>query len=265
MLFCRPKIPRAIMVAPHAKPLSILPISSRLARKLGDKWGRVISVEPLWLSLRLTDKFGWALCVNVPRVVEILMSVTADSDQELHAILMQVANGNEQALAALYKKLSRRIYAFSLRRVSDPNLAEEVVVETMYEVWRSAQTFNERSQVTTWILGIARYKTLDKLRQRGQRETISDESVLNAIVDESATAYDILTQQQQTAQVARCIETLPSDQRECLHLTFYEDMSIHEIAEIQAIPGNTVKTRLFHARRKMKECLERQIRWVGDL
>jgi len=57
------------------------------------------------------------------------------------------------------------------------------------------------------------------------------------------------------------METLPDEQREALHLVFYEDMSLGEIAQLQDCPENTVKTRLFHARRKMRECLERQTRW----
>ena len=191
------------------------------------------------------------------------MNTLADTG-ELARLLKQVGNGDEQALAHMYQKLSRRIYAFSLRRVSNPDLAEEVVVETMYEVWRNAKTFDGRAQVSTWVLGIARYKTLDKLRQLNRYETTSDEAVLDSIADESASAYDRLTQRQQAELIARCLEALPDDQRECLHCAFYEDMSINEIAELQGIPGNTVKTRLFHARRKLKECLERQSRWVGE-
>lgn len=191
------------------------------------------------------------------------MNAMSDTD-ELTQILLQVGNGDEQALARLYQKLSRRIYAFSLRRINNTDLAEEVVVETMYEVWRSAKTFDGRAQVSTWVLGIARYKTLDKLRQINRHETTSDEGVLESIADESASTYDTLSQRQQSEQIARCLETLPADQRECLHCVFYEEMSIHEIAQLQDIPSNTVKTRLFHARRKLKECLERQGRWLGE-
>ena len=192
-----------------------------------------------------------------------LMNTMSDTD-ELAQLLLQIGGGDEQALARLYQKLSRRIYAFSLRRINNTDLAEEVVVETMYEVWRNAKKFDGRSQVSTWVLGIARYKTLDKLRQINRHETTSDEEVLESITDESASTYDTLLQKQQSEQIARCLGTLPDDQRECLHCAFYEEMSIHEIAQLQDIPSNTVKTRLFHARRKLKECLERQSRWLGE-
>lgn len=184
----------------------------------------------------------------------------SNDDGELSHLLAQVAARDEAALAVLYRRMSRMIYAFSLRRLSDADAAEEVVVETMYEVWKGAPRFAGRSLVTTWILGIARHKSLDKLRRRGSEhcETLGDEA--EAVADDQPAMYELIARRQQAAQVALCMEALPDEQRECMHLVFHEDTPLAEIALIQACPENTVKTRLFHARRKMKECLERQTR-----
>jgi RNA polymerase sigma-70 factor (ECF subfamily) len=166
---------------------------------------------------------------------------TEDARDELLARLMaRVARKDEAALADLYRQISGTICAFALRRLSDPVGADEIVVETMYEVWRHGHRFAGQSRVTTWVLGIARHKILDRLRQRGSShfETLGEEA--EEVADESP----------------------PVEQRECIHLVFYEDMSLAEIAEIQSCPTNTVKTRLFHARRKIRGCLERQIKWL---
>jgi RNA polymerase sigma-70 factor (ECF subfamily) len=180
-------------------------------------------------------------------------------DGELCQLLEQIAGRDEAALMVLYRHMSRMIYAFSLRRLNDADAAEEVVVETMYEVWKGAPRFAARSLVTTWILGIARHKALDKLRlRRGEMyEPMGDEA--EAVADEQPSVYELIAGRQRATQVAVCMEALPDDQRECIHLVFYEDTPLADIALIQGCPENTVKTRLFHARRKMRNCLEKQV------
>ena len=187
------------------------------------------------------------------------LSPAAQLDGELCRLIQQVALRDEAALSTLYMRLSRTIYAFSLRRLCEPEAAEEVVVETMYEVWKNASRFAGRSRVTTWVLGIARHKSLDKLRMRGNdmAEPMGDEA--DGVADSSPSVYEMIAEKQRDDQVALCLEALPDAQRECMYLVFYEDAPLAEIAQLQACPENTVKTRLFHARRKMKECLEKQV------
>lgn len=198
-------------------------------------------------------------------LMESLLSTAQQQDIELCALMERIAVRDEVALAALYKRLSRMVYAFALRRLSEPVAAEEVVVETMFEVWKSAPRFAGRSLVTTWILGIARHKAMDKLRLRKGEvcEPLGDEA--EAIADESPSAYELLASKQLASQVSLCMDALPDEQRECIHLVFYEDSPLAEIAVIQACPENTVKTRLFHARRKMKDCLQRQTERMENL
>lgn len=183
------------------------------------------------------------------------------ADAELVALLADTARGDERALEVLYRKLSRRIYAFAVRRLSAVDAAEEVVVETMYEVWRHAGRYNGQARVTTWVLGIARHKLLDKLRQRGVQQMEEIEDHEDSMADTGPGPYEQLAQKQRAEQVKRCMETLPDVQRECLHLVFTEELGLAEIALVQDCPENTIKTRLFHARRKMRECIERQVRW----
>lgn len=194
--------------------------------------------------------------------MEIVLNPAQQQDIELCRLMQQVAARDEAALATLYKRMSRMIYAFSLRRLNAPDAAEEVVVETMYEVWKGAPRFGGRSMVTTWILGIARHKAIDKLRSRGitHYDPLGDEA--EAVADDSASVFDTIASKQQAGQIALCMEALPDEQRECLHLVFFEDARLADIATIQDCPENTVKTRLFHARRKMRDCMERQTRRI---
>jgi RNA polymerase sigma-70 factor (ECF subfamily) len=192
--------------------------------------------------------------------MEIVLNPAQQQDIELCRLMQQVAARDEAALATLYKRMSRMIYAFSLRRLNAPDAAEEVVVETMYEVWKGAPRFVGRSMVTTWILGIARHKAIDKLRSRGMAhcDPMGDEA--EAVADDSPSVFATIASKQQAGQVALCMEALPDEQRECLHMVFFEDARLADIATVQDCPENTVKTRLFHARRKMRDCLERQTR-----
>lgn len=174
------------------------------------------------------------------------------------ALMIRVAAADERALAELYGHMSRKIFAFALRHVDDRDLAEGVVVETMFEVWKSASRFIGGSSVSTWILGIARHKALDEVRRRA-RYVPYDETKGAQIADDCAAAFDGIAANQTREQLNECIARLPDEQRECIHLAFYEELSLAEIAEIQGVPENTVKTRLFHARRKLKILLNRRM------
>ena len=182
-------------------------------------------------------------------------------DEFAEALLARIAKGDTKAMEEFYRTFSRIIYAFVLRRLDSPVESEEVVVETMYEVWRSAGAFGGRSAPRSWLLGIARHKLLDKQRAWGNNhfEELGEEA--ENVASEDPSAFDHLSQQQTREQIKNCLDTLPEEQSESMHLMFYEDLSIGEIAEIQNCPENTIKTRLFHARKKLKLCLERQTRW----
>lgn len=182
----------------------------------------------------------------------------------LAILMMRVANQDQQALAELYGHINRKIFAFALRHVDDRDLAEGIVVETMFEVWKNAARFSGGSSVSTWILGIARHKALDEVRRRA-RFVPYDESTGMEVADGAMSAHDQLAAEETRQQLDACIKRLPLEQQECIHLVFYQDLSLAEIAQIQGVPENTVKTRLFHARRKLKILLGRNACGLDDL
>ena len=169
-------------------------------------------------------------------------------------------------MAQLYQALSGPVFAFVRQRMygADDHAIREIVVETMYEVWLVAERFASQSQVKTWVLGIARHKLLDAVRRdrKRQHEDIDDHA--DELVDINADLLAQLAEKQRAEWVAHCMQRLPADQRESLHLMFVEGLDVAAIAELQDCPGGTIKTRVFHAKRKLKDCLAKWLREDGD-
>lgn len=188
------------------------------------------------------------------------------TDEDLRSWLQQMAARDEAALSRFYRALSGAVFAFVQRRLDNPHDAEAVVVDTLHEVWKKAATFNGQSQVKTWVLGIARHKLLDVLRQRGARAGQDDiEDHAETLASEDPGPFKQLAERQQQAWVAQCMARLAAEQRESLHLLFFEAMAVDEIAEVLACPAGTVKTRVFHAKRKIRDCLARWLRASGGV
>jgi len=166
-------------------------------------------------------------------------------------LLERIAGGDEAALAELHRVFARRVFAFAAARLRDDAAAEEAVADTFFEIWRHARRFRGESQPSTWMFGIARNIVLNKLRARAPETDELDE----AMPTDDLGAFDELARKELRAGILRCMEALSAAHRECLYLVFYEGLSLAEVAALQGCPENTVKTRLFHARRNIKDCL----------
>jgi RNA polymerase sigma-70 factor (ECF subfamily) len=182
------------------------------------------------------------------------------TESQIADLLDLIQAGDEPSMRTLYLAFGRRVYAFALNTLRDHGDAEQVVVDTMYEVWRQAHRFNRECRFSTWLLGIARNKILHVLRDRApDHEDI--EAVQDLLPCPNSDPYRSVAERQHHQTVLSCLEELPHPQRQCLQLVLAEGLSLAEIAEIQGCPENTVKTRLFKARRRVKESL---VRLLGD-
>jgi len=178
-----------------------------------------------------------------------------DNDR-VSKLLERIAKQDQAAFQELYKAFSRKVFAYVLNQVKDQAKAEEILVDTMYEVWRNPTRFRGESAFSTWLIGIARNKALLVFRGRRPDEDHDDiDDYAEITPDEGPDGYARLAEQQRREGVQHCMGKLTEEHRECLHLVFYEGMSLAEVAAIQRCPENTVKTRLFHARQKIKNCL----------
>lgn len=151
--------------------------------------------------------------------------------------------------------LATRIYRFVLLKLRDEDLARTAVTDTFFEVWRQAERFRGESLVTTWMMGIAKFKALSLLRGLDQaHDDIEDYAEVIATDEENGEQR--LERWQEERKVGDCMTRLSSAHRECLQLVYFEGLGLSDVARIQAVPENTVKTRLFHARKNMRQCVE---------
>ncbi len=187
-----------------------------------------------------------------------MSAATSFDNEKAKELLRRVAAEDQAAYQTLYHMLSGRVYAFLRRMVNNDASAEEVLVDTMYEVWRIAGQFRGDSQVSTWILGIARNKALMALRRAGtvQHEDVDDFADL--IDSGMPDGFDQLAHKQLSELIRRCLQRLSAKHRECIHLTYFEDYAVAEIAKLLEVPEGTVKSRLSHARSQMASCVSTQ-------
>jgi RNA polymerase sigma-70 factor (ECF subfamily) len=186
------------------------------------------------------------------------MCITSDELDE--RLLMGVARGDERAFEALFRRYYPRLRAFFRGRTHDRETADELLQETMIVVWQRARSFNGSCRPSTWILGIAYHKLLD-WRRKAQRERKLFQGSSPSDEDASDNSYDVQAQVERELlmeRVREALRKLPEEHRVVMELTFQQGLSYGEIAQLLKIPTGTVKSRMFNARRKLKELLEEQ-------
>jgi RNA polymerase sigma-70 factor (ECF subfamily) len=169
-------------------------------------------------------------------------------------LIGRIANGDRVAMQVLYARHHVRVFRFVLRLVRDESAAEDVISEVFFDVWRQADRFEGRSSVSTWMLAIARFKALSALRRPADEEF--DEAAAAAVEDASDDPEITLEKKDKGASIRKCLESLSPQHREIIDLVYYHEKSVLEVAEIVGIPENTVKTRMFYARKRLAELLK---------
>jgi RNA polymerase sigma-70 factor (ECF subfamily) len=181
-----------------------------------------------------------------------IIAAQATSDEML---LESIADGGRTAMHILYARHHTRVYRFILRMVRDTTTAEDLVSQVFLDVWRTASQFEGRSQVSTWLLSIARFKALTALRQRRHEDI--DQDHVHGIADSADTPEAALERSKTSAILRACIGKLSPAHREIIDLVYYHEKSVEEAGEIIGIPQATVKTRMFYARKQLAEMLKR--------
>lgn len=173
------------------------------------------------------------------------------SDREL---VERVAKGDRAAVRLLFMRHHARIYRFVARQTGSDMMADDIANEVFLELWKQAGAFEGRSEVSTWLLGIARFKALSVLRKK--KETSIDDDQAAAIPDSADTPEVTAMKEDKAAALRRMVDALPEEHRTVIDLAYYHSRSVVEIGEILSIPVATVKTRMFYARRKLGEALQ---------
>jgi RNA polymerase sigma-70 factor (ECF subfamily) len=174
--------------------------------------------------------------------------MAADSDHELIA---RIRAGDGLALKTLYARHRVAVYRFVLRLTRSETAAEDVVSEVFIDVWRNAGGFEGRSGVQTFLFAMARNKAYSQLRRK--REGELDEAAAAEVEDDADTPEVTVQKKSKSDALRACLDQLSPAHREVIDLVYYHDKSIEEVATIVGVPEGTVKTRMFHARKRLSE------------
>ena len=179
-------------------------------------------------------------------------------DRDESNLIRRVAAGDAAAFRDLYRRYHRRVFAYVSRITRRPDRAEEVVDDVLLAVWRGAERFDERSKPSSWILGIAYRQALKTLR-RGRsietREECANDETLASLPARTEGPEAAAERRELGVIFQRALGELSAEQRAVVVLTFHYGYTYPEIARILDCPVNTVKTRMFHARRKLHAAL----------
>ena len=177
------------------------------------------------------------------------MQTTSDE-----VLISRIAGGDRLAMQVLYARHHVRVYRFVLRLVRNGATAEDLISDVFLDIWRQAGKFEGRSAASTWMLSIARFKALSALRRRPDEEL--DEATAGAIEDPSDDPEVSLEKKDKSVLIRKCLTGLSAEHREIIDLVYYHEKSVEEVAEIVGIPENTVKTRMFYARKRLAELVK---------
>jgi RNA polymerase sigma-70 factor (ECF subfamily) len=167
-------------------------------------------------------------------------------------LIGRIAEKDLRAFEELYRAYHPRLSRFLLRLVRRSHLVEEVLNDTMLVVWNQPDRYNGGSKVSTWIYAIAYRKALKALQRHD--DPIEDKHAESRASAEAGPEEQFGSRQVQEA-LASAIDELSVDHRAVVDLTYFHGIGYREIAEIVGCPVDTVKTRMFHARRHLKNKL----------
>ena len=179
------------------------------------------------------------------------------------ALLQHIAEGDEAALETLFERCGDRLYAYIFGMVKDESSAQDILQETLIAIWKQAGSYRGEGRAIAWAFGIARNKALRTYRVRENLPL--DEQAKNTAPTNGGDPERQVQLQQRREVLRQGLNALAPQYREVLDLFFLHDMKLKEIAVICKIPLGTVKSRLNHARRELKNTLARQGQRMEDL
>lgn len=181
------------------------------------------------------------------------VSVATPEDLRLFA---GVCARERDAFEALYRLYHPRLARFLLNLLHRPTLVEEVLNDTMFVVWERSYTFRGASKLSTWIFAIAYRKAMKALRRLD--EPVEDPDADLRPSDGDAPDAPMGHRRMQAAVMA-AMGRLSADHRTVVDLTYFHEMGYREIAAIMDCPVDTVKTRMFHARRHLRRLMDGEL------
>lgn len=166
-------------------------------------------------------------------------------------LIRRITAGDRSAFDRLYAGYYARLFRFLARMTRRPDAVEELIQDTLLVVWEKPERFDHSCKVSTWVFGIAYRKALKFLARSVRNETVLDIEALKDYLSDGALSP--AQQLERSNWLAAAMESLSPEQRAVIDLTFQHGLHYREIAEILGCPENTVKTRMYHARKKLQQ------------
>lgn len=177
-----------------------------------------------------------------------------------HILIHQIIEGDTKAFTVLVDRYKDLVFTLAIRMLKHREEAEEVSQDTFIKVYKSLVRFKEDSKLSTWIYKVAYNTCLDRLKmnKRKMDEVAIDEFTEHQIksIDNALDKLEKIEQQQS---IQECLELLPSQDGFLITLYYFEDLSLEEISKIVEIDANTIKVKLFRARKRLATILEQRI------
>ena len=171
--------------------------------------------------------------------------------EELLRLLRKVAVGNQQAFTTLYGNTSGQLYAVALKMLKNRDSAEEALQEAFVSIWYKADYYKEgQGTVLTWMTSIVRYRALDMLRSKKIRkeDELSDDNLLKSEGIENSTP-------QYGSEIDDCMNELELQQRQAIHLAYFNGLSHSEVKDHMSIPLGTIKSWIRRGLTSLQRCL----------
>ena len=196
----------------------------------------------------------WRLSMAERRGTVFAMVHAAGSSEADDAQLMgRIARGDALAMQVLYARYNLRIYRFLLRLTGNDAAAEDILSDVFLDVWKQAARFEARSSVATWLCAMARNKAY--AAHRKQRSTNLEDDKAELIADDADTPEVAVEKSDKSRALEECIAGLSPEHREVIDLVYYHEMSVADVSRVLDVPENTVKTRMFYARKRLSVLL----------
>ncbi|WLR49799.1 RNA polymerase sigma factor [Bacillus tianshenii] len=177
--------------------------------------------------------------------------------KEDNILVQKVAQGDQHALETLYDRYESLLYSFLMKMTGRADLAEEVIQEVFFKLWRKKVHFNPaKGKFSSWLLSVTRNQCIDLMRKRKITYEYTEEQ--DALQVDSANIEKTVVWKEKQQFVQHCIEALKADQRETVESFYYQGFTQKDIAQRINIPPGTVKSRLRLALKHLKDCLTKK-------
>lgn len=203
------------------------------------------------------------LCNLIYKVIVLNTRMTINDDQIL---IKAIENGDTKAYAQLVNRYKDLVYTLALRMLKHKEEAEEVAQDTFIKIFKSLDKFKGDSKFSTWIYKVTYNTCLDRIKKNKKHlnDVAIDEFTFNKL-DTIDNALENMIKEEKHTLIKKCINKLPEDSSALLTLFYFEELSLEEISKIINIEANTVKVKLFRARKKLAVILEKYMQPQNNL